>query len=87
MAYKRVLINLPEELLAAVDQAAKIEHRMRSEFVREALRDRVSRAAFAHALQVVRSQAKNDHSEAEIESDIAEALRDARSSGTAGGAG
>ena len=34
--YKRVLINLPEELLAEVDRAAKHEHRKRNEFVREA---------------------------------------------------
>ena len=79
MAYKRVLINIPEELLEEVDKAAKTEHRMRNEFVREALRDRISRGSFASSLRQLRTQAKNDYSEAEVDRDISQTLQEVRS--------
>lgn len=34
----KVMISLPDEFLARVDEAARAEHRSRSEFIREALR-------------------------------------------------
>ena len=79
MAYKRVLINLPQELLDEVDHAAKREHRKRNEFVREALRDRIGvtssdRTSFGEALARLRAEVKNDYPEDEIDRDIEQAL-------------
>lgn len=54
----KVMISLPDEFLARVDEAARAEHRSRSELVREALRswldDRASvpRSRWREALQV-----------------------------------
>ena len=38
MARAKIMVSIPEEMVADLDQAAKQEHRSRSEFVREALR-------------------------------------------------
>jgi len=38
MAKAKVMVSIPEEMVADLDQVAKQEHRSRSEFVREALR-------------------------------------------------
>jgi len=38
MAKAKIMVSIPEEMVADLDQAAKQEHRSRSEFVREALR-------------------------------------------------
>ena len=78
MACKRVLINLPEELLAEVDRAAQMEHRARSEFVREALRDRILLSNFTSSLQGLRAQAANNYPEAEIDGDVSQALQEVR---------
>lgn len=43
MPYKRILVNVPEELLAQVERAVEQEQRKRDEFVWEALRDRVEK--------------------------------------------
>lgn len=34
----RVMITVPDELLSEIDQAAQLEHRSRSELIREAMR-------------------------------------------------
>lgn len=34
----KVMISLPDEFLKAVDEASRVEHRTRSELIREALR-------------------------------------------------
>jgi len=83
MKYKRVLINLPEGLLDEIDRAAKFEQRKRSEFVREALRDRVAkhasdRTGFRDALAQIRGKVKTDYSEGEVDQDIAIALAEVR---------
>jgi metal-responsive CopG/Arc/MetJ family transcriptional regulator len=39
----KVMISVPDELLEEIDQAAKAEHRSRSEFVREAAREYLAR--------------------------------------------
>ena len=87
MAYKRVLINLAEELLEEVDRAAKSEHRTRSEFVREALRDRIVRSDFASSLAHLRARAENQYPEAEVDQDITDALEEVRPARKAGQAG
>ena len=38
MARAKIMISIPEEMVADLNQAAKEEHRSRSEFVREAVR-------------------------------------------------
>jgi len=38
MARAKIMVSIPEEMVADLDQAAKQEHRSRSEFVREAVR-------------------------------------------------
>ena len=38
MAKARIMVSIPEEMAADLNQVAKQEHRSRSEFVREALR-------------------------------------------------
>ncbi len=38
MSRAKVMISIPEEFLAEIDEAAEAENRNRSEFVREALR-------------------------------------------------
>ena len=38
MGRMKVMVSLPEELLAEIDRAAQEEHRTRSEFLREAAR-------------------------------------------------
>jgi Arc/MetJ-type ribon-helix-helix transcriptional regulator len=38
MSSKMISVSLPEEMLPAIDAAARREHRSRSEFIREALR-------------------------------------------------
>jgi metal-responsive CopG/Arc/MetJ family transcriptional regulator len=38
MAKAKIMVSIPDEMVADLDQAAKQEHRSRSEFVREALR-------------------------------------------------
>jgi metal-responsive CopG/Arc/MetJ family transcriptional regulator len=38
MARAKIMISIPEEMVVDLNQAAKEEHRSRSEFVREALR-------------------------------------------------
>ena len=37
MAKTKIMVSIPAEMVAELDQAAKQEHRSRSEFVREAL--------------------------------------------------
>jgi metal-responsive CopG/Arc/MetJ family transcriptional regulator len=37
--WAKIMISIPEEMVADLNQAAKEEHRSRSEFVREAVRD------------------------------------------------
>jgi Arc/MetJ-type ribon-helix-helix transcriptional regulator len=37
MARAKIMVSIPEEMVADLDQAARQEHRSRSEFVREAL--------------------------------------------------
>jgi len=39
----KVMISVPEALLEEIDRAAKAEHRSRSEFVREAAREYLTR--------------------------------------------
>ncbi|MGQ9615498.1 MAG: ribbon-helix-helix domain-containing protein [Spirochaetota bacterium] len=36
---KKVMISLPDQFLSEIDDAAKSEHRTRSDFIREALRE------------------------------------------------
>jgi predicted transcriptional regulator len=43
MARTNLSISLPSEMVTLVDRAAKIEHRTRSELIREALRDYLGR--------------------------------------------
>jgi len=38
MARAKIMVSIPEEMVADLDQAAKEEHRSRSEFIREAVR-------------------------------------------------
>ena len=76
--YKRILINLPEELLADVDQAAALERRKRNEFVREAIRDRIRKIELQSALSNLRSKVVSDRSEDEIAVDVEAALEEAR---------
>ena len=38
MARAKIMVSIPEEMIADLDQAAKQEHRSRSEFIREAVR-------------------------------------------------
>jgi len=38
MGRAKIMVSIPEEMLADLDQAAKDEHRSRSEFIREAVR-------------------------------------------------
>ncbi len=82
MADKQVLLILPEELLEEVDRAAKGERRQRSEFVREALKDRIARSAFKSALKRLRAETESHRSEAEVSRDIEHALAEARVYGT-----
>ncbi|MBI3740721.1 MAG: ribbon-helix-helix protein, CopG family [Chloroflexi bacterium] len=39
----KVLVTMPDKFLNKVDRAAKAEHRSRSEWIREALRERLQR--------------------------------------------
>ena len=78
MAFRRVHIDLPVELLEEIDQAAKQQQCGRNDFMQEALRDRVGRDAFLEALQRLRTQAANDYTEEEVDQDIAEALAEVR---------
>jgi len=84
VAYKRVLINIPEELLEEVDRVARLEHCMRSEFVREALRYRIARSNFESSLARLRAQADNDYPEADVDRDVAGALAEARAARKSG---
>ena len=38
MTRAKIMVSIPEEMVADLDQAAKEEHRSRSEFIREAVR-------------------------------------------------
>ncbi len=64
---KRIILSMPEEFLEAVDAEAEAEHRSRSEFVREALREymvsrgRAGSAGVSRAEEAARKLAEARH--------------------------
>jgi len=69
MASVRVNITVPRELLGKIDEAAKAEHRSRSEYLRELARRHLARDTWEHlqAIGAERARQLGINSEADVE--------------------
>lgn len=58
---KKVLIAMPPAMLEQVDQIAKVEHRTRSDLIREALRRYLDNFRRLQSVPITPTQVRDDH--------------------------